>query len=635
MAVIQISKIQVRRGQKLTGNGVPQLSSGEFAWAVDTQELYIGNGSLVEGAPYVGNTKILTENDNILRLANSYRFGAGTNAIPNSRSRSLQSKIDEVQVSVVDFGAVPDGSTDCSAAFHRAFEDLALSTDDKLKKVVVVPCGVYLFTDDLRIPSRVILRGENKFESVLQIGDNDIIFISENDTLPGNFSSTDLPHDIEISNLTINHDAGQTVITSSQQCEFNNVLWRSNYTLGDLVFQPENAFLIYNIPIVSSGGNITVSGLGVSSTIVRVFASTYIETLTNLVADLNNDTGTFANSFEAFVEGTTLKIRTLSNIVTASEIASNFTVTSLANSNFGTVVETILPTLFEFTDGSQLVNASVYWDNDLFGRRTTKNKVKNCGWYNSKLAIEVYQTDVFDTNIDFDNCEFKICDTGIYIGGVANQGNRWNLNDCLFEQIANQALNSNNGVGTHFDRCKFVSVGTGTSTSQYPITSAVKFAQTEDNILTNCSTDRIRLHSLTSLSNAIAYLEFENASVTLIDNNYSAIYLSDGPRTFAVFSSGNKIIKLDYVLRLSTHTRSGQLIMAIDRWNNDVTLTDNYTFSSGGTIMTLFQFDAVLVSNTVTDDSTSVEADTLTLRYTNPTATGALGSITFSVSYGV
>ena len=43
MAVVQISKIQVRRGRKNGESGIPQLSSGEFAWAVDSQELFIGN----------------------------------------------------------------------------------------------------------------------------------------------------------------------------------------------------------------------------------------------------------------------------------------------------------------------------------------------------------------------------------------------------------------------------------------------------------------------------------------------------------------------------------------------------------------------------------------------------------------
>lgn len=63
MAVWQISKIQVRRGKKGAGTGIPQLSSGELGWAIDSQELFIGNGSLTEGAPAVGNTRILTEHD--------------------------------------------------------------------------------------------------------------------------------------------------------------------------------------------------------------------------------------------------------------------------------------------------------------------------------------------------------------------------------------------------------------------------------------------------------------------------------------------------------------------------------------------------------------------------------------------
>ena len=60
MAVIQISKIQVRRGA-ISDQALPQLASGEFGWAVDTQQLFIGNGSVAEGSPAVGNTEILTE----------------------------------------------------------------------------------------------------------------------------------------------------------------------------------------------------------------------------------------------------------------------------------------------------------------------------------------------------------------------------------------------------------------------------------------------------------------------------------------------------------------------------------------------------------------------------------------------
>ena len=50
MAIVQISRIQHRRGLK---EELPQLAAGELGWAVDSQELYIGNGTTQEGAPEV------------------------------------------------------------------------------------------------------------------------------------------------------------------------------------------------------------------------------------------------------------------------------------------------------------------------------------------------------------------------------------------------------------------------------------------------------------------------------------------------------------------------------------------------------------------------------------------------------
>ena len=60
MAIVQISQIKNRRG---LSEDLPQLASAELGWSIDTQELYIGNGTLEEGAPEVGNTRLLTEND--------------------------------------------------------------------------------------------------------------------------------------------------------------------------------------------------------------------------------------------------------------------------------------------------------------------------------------------------------------------------------------------------------------------------------------------------------------------------------------------------------------------------------------------------------------------------------------------
>lgn len=61
MAVITVSKIQVRSGYQ---EDLPALDTGEFGWCVDTQRLFIGKGTLAEGAPTTGVTEILTEYSN-------------------------------------------------------------------------------------------------------------------------------------------------------------------------------------------------------------------------------------------------------------------------------------------------------------------------------------------------------------------------------------------------------------------------------------------------------------------------------------------------------------------------------------------------------------------------------------------
>lgn len=62
MAIVQISQIKHRRGLQ---ENLPQLASAELGWSIDSRRLYIGNGSLAEGAPETGNTEILTQYSNI------------------------------------------------------------------------------------------------------------------------------------------------------------------------------------------------------------------------------------------------------------------------------------------------------------------------------------------------------------------------------------------------------------------------------------------------------------------------------------------------------------------------------------------------------------------------------------------
>jgi hypothetical protein len=624
MAVVQISKIQVRRGQKNSGIGVPQLSSAEFAWAVDSQELFIGNGSVAEGAPAVGNTKILTEHDNILGLAASYRFAADDNSITLSIPRGLQSKLDEIQVSVVDFGAIPDGSTDSTLAFTTAIDELFKNSNDKFKKILAVPNGVYLFLDDLIIPSNVLIKGENSQETVLEIGDNNIIF----QDISGR------PQGIVIENLTINHNDGQTVITGSQECKFKGVKWRSGYVLGDVVFVSENASCVYSIPTVSgAGGQIQVSGGGVSLTIDTFFTTTFANTLGIAVGTLNSDP-TFSANFEATLVGGSIKIGSKSDTTLAATVQSNFTVRSKPDSSVP--LTTVTPTLAEFTDGSANVNASVFWENTLFGTRVTKLVFEDCKWYSTPLAVECQQTVAFDSVVDFEHCEFFVCDTGIYIGGVGGQGNLWHIDDCHFEEVANQAFISTQGRGTQFQRSRFVNCGNNTNSASAPYTSIVSFGESFGNTLINCSSNRHQESGIVSVATADTRVEFENASLaSLVDRNYSELYLSDAPRPLAVFSAYNNYIYIDYTLRLSQHVRTGQIVIVINTLNTDIEISDTYTYSGGGIVMTGFEFFAELKNNSNYDDSTGPNNDTLLLKYQNPLISGATGSIEYSITYGV
>ena len=120
MAVVQISKIQVRRGKKNAGSGLPQLSSGEIGWAIDTREMFIGNGSVAEGSPAVGNTKVLTQYDDLFSLADTYTYKKDESYLVTGASasspvkRKLQDRLDAI-VSGDAFGLTGIESQDATA----------------------------------------------------------------------------------------------------------------------------------------------------------------------------------------------------------------------------------------------------------------------------------------------------------------------------------------------------------------------------------------------------------------------------------------------------------------------------------------------------------------------------------------
>ena len=531
MAVVQISKIQVRRGQKNSNSGVPQLSSAEFAWAVDTQELFIGNGSVLEGAPYVGNTKVITEHDNILELASSYQFASNDTSISLSIPRDLQGKLDEY-VSVTDFGAVGDGSTDCRQAFETAFAQLFRNVNNNYKKVLMIPNGEYLFTGGFAIPSGVILKGETQDGVILNIGANSIRAVTSTGLEVISFDSTNRPTNINISNLTIQRTTGQLVLSGVADSTFEDIVFQGTYNLGDVV--P----LDYTAP------------------------------------------------------------------------------------------------------------AAVFWNNDIAGIKVTDIKFKSCVFDANALSVKCVQTVSFDTVVKFDDCKFFENDTGIYISGIAGQGNNWRVADCEFEEIARQAFYSTNGKGTQIQESKFKNCGNGTGTAATPTTSIVYFGEKINNLVINCTSDRQQAAGITASSSTASVIEVYNGDkVSFVDRNYATIFRSDSFATLAVFSSFTKFIVIDYLLTLGEFSRSGQLYLTVGDGQQEVSITDSFQYSTprtsafGGTLMTNFEFAAELRDNEDTTGDSSLSIDTVVLSYKNPLLvsgqTGASGSISFNVTYGV
>lgn len=180
MAIIQISRIQVRRGLQ---ENLPQLASGEIGWSIDERRLFIGNGTHAEGAPILGNTELLTEFSDIFNLSGVYTFtGAAAGYVVQTGpslvapvTRSLQDKLDDF-ANFRDFGGVGDGSTNDVAAFNRAIEELykasvvttGIHSAEQKLRTLYIPAGKYMLSGDfIRMLPYVKLKGDGKNATII------------------------------------------------------------------------------------------------------------------------------------------------------------------------------------------------------------------------------------------------------------------------------------------------------------------------------------------------------------------------------------------------------------------------------------------------------------------------------------
>ena len=173
MAIVQVSRITQRKGLEID---LPQpLAGAELGWATDQRRLFIGNGTLDEGAPAVGNTEVLTEFSDLLAYSTAYTYqgeAAGYTVqtgptLGDPVSQSLQSRLDSYAV-VTDFGATGDGVTDDTEAINRAFNQLyCVQTNSQVRRSLFFPAGTYVISNTLLLPAYAKIYGEGADHTII------------------------------------------------------------------------------------------------------------------------------------------------------------------------------------------------------------------------------------------------------------------------------------------------------------------------------------------------------------------------------------------------------------------------------------------------------------------------------------
>jgi hypothetical protein len=286
MAITQFSRITNRKGLQ---ENLPQLSGAQFGWSLDERRLFIGNGKLVDGAPIIGNTEILTQFSNILEVSTGYTY-KGTLAgyevvtgpgVSTPVVRTLQEKFDDF-ASVIDFGAVGDGVTDDTIAINRAlFELFSRETNTQVRRSLFFPAGTYRVTDIIKVPSFAKLWGEGANSSIIKYFSPDggttisscVLRTADSKQQTGssigNFGAVS-PSNIEVSSMTIRtteqHADAIVFVEQATECFFDSVHFVGVGTTADITAADADAAISIRSTAAIISKNITFDKCSTSGT---------------------------------------------------------------------------------------------------------------------------------------------------------------------------------------------------------------------------------------------------------------------------------------------------------------------------------------------------------------------------------
>jgi hypothetical protein len=598
MAVVQISKIQVRRGKKNT-TGMPQLASGELAWAIDTQELYIGNGAVGEGAPAVGNTKVLTENDNIIDLLDQYSYKATdttiTTGLPGPTERTLQSRLDEGTVNAASFGiSGADSDIDQTELIQNAIWSLYdPGTSPTANRVALeFEPGTYTVTGTLYIPSNVNLVGSGIDKTVFNFvkgGFNTgatLALTGTSITGVGNYNNVA---------TTAVTGTGSSAIVNVSKTGSGTTYTTSNTTIT-IVKSGKNYASGDQIKVLGSvlGGTSPANDLTITLTNTKTGANDYPTfTSTKLFEFINNSSSRSSRNSGANSTSNQCRNIKMSGITVDTSYLDNikvFEMTSVLDSQFinidcvsrNRVSNTIVaPT--SVTVNSTVLNM-IADSAVLTCQRNTFTNVRARGF-----TYGVYSnTDIINNH--FDDCVFENLYNGIVFAGGTNGPRKNVISNSIFNEIRREGFVISKGYGNRSKGNTYVNVGSNLSGPNNAVYSIIKFDTPGNNSIQDSFDRNVPLISGGIDSGDLARNRYTNpyapeiGGIGNFSNNMptqvALSYRTTPDEAFRLPLNNATSIEVNYVFKSTTFVqmRKGTLHIAIDKDRNNLQLVDEYEY---------------------------------------------------------
>ena len=578
MAVVQISKIQLRRGKKLV-TGLPQLASGELAWAIDTQELYIGNGAVSEGAPAVGNTKILTTNDSLLDLLEQYQYKPNDETVSTGldgpTERTLQARLDEGAVNAASFNISGlDSSVDQTTNIQNAIYSLYLTTSTANRVRLEFDPGVYTLTGTVYVPSNVQIIGSGKEQTVFNFVKGGIN-PATNLTLAGT-SITTAGSYTNLSTTTVT-GTGTGAIVSVVKTGTGAAYSNLNTTIT--IVNCGSGYAVGNqIKVLGSA----LGGSSPANDLTITLGSTALNPVFNT-----------STVFEFINETSTTSQRNVSPTLYATQakniVFENFKVATNSNSvrpfNFINVRDSIF----------SHVRVTGTWDDDgdiALSRAlemTASTSLITC----QRNMFVNFEADGFSygvfSNTDIINNTFKDCrfanlEIGVGLGidaGISAIGPRNNtIINSMFDTINQQGIFVDKGYGNRSRGNTFVAVGNdGGSSALY---GHIKFTTSGNSSSQDNFSDRIMaLASANFGSQYTPEIEGKAYWQETMPTTISLGYTPTVVQGFRLPLNATSSFEVNYVFQSSVFSqmRKGTLHIAVDRTNLTVQLVDEYEYA--------------------------------------------------------